>query len=87
MCTGEVGIRGNFKPNTMQKVEILRSEPWRVRAERVLSRRAIGQADFEDQSRSRFGKTLPPIPSAFCLLVRRELVGEAANDAAGFQAL
>ena len=75
MSSREPGIRGDFKPDPMQQLEILIAQSRRVRPKIVLPRNAVRHADFHDQARLGFGQPLPRITGELRLFVGAEFVG------------
>src|SRR5436190_6851045 len=87
MSSREPGIRGDFKPDPMQQLEILIAQSRRVRAKIVFATHAVRHTDFHDQARLGFGQPLPRITGELRLFVGAEFVGKTADESAGFQPL
>ena len=82
MGAGKSRIRGYFKPDLVQQIEILVAQPRSVRAEVILALDTIRHTHFHHQARLGIRQPFPCVAGELGLFVRTQLVGQAADDAA-----
>src|SRR5581483_11909333 len=87
MSSCKFRIRSYIQPHLVHEFQVFGTHTRGMRAQWVLADGSIRSMNFQYKARPGFGQPLPGISRQLCLFVRRQLVGKAANDAAGTEAL